>query len=339
MVIVNCAHGQLPPSGAPAQEVFRSASEFYVAMTRAKSQLILSFSGTVCKWLATLQLPVSRWSDVVDTDDMAGLGIPGFLQEFPDTENLDLSALTGTEFVFTPYARGLDVDLQEKLEDLVDGRGLLQAGTQRRLRWRNIGSLHDDLQSGAGGMIWGPVARGVLQDRLTEAALGLRPSIRSRPARRKPLISSTISASVESIEKSPSGRNAAFSDGLEGLELTTREMMIFHSLHIKTLQEFLVASDASLSKHLTETVIETLRDRARVLESRKSISVAAEIDLSEANFPRHIATVLRKMGIKRLSDFKRLSRNDLWSQTQLRSADVQAILSFCRGHGVELKDL
>jgi hypothetical protein len=144
MVIVNCAHGQLPPSGAPEQEIFRNASEFYVAMTRAKSQLILSFSGTVCKWLATLQLPISNWSDVVDTNELAGPGIPGFLQEFPDAENLDLNALTGTEFVFTPYARGLEVDLQEKLEDLVDGRGMLQAGTQRRLKWRNIGGLLDD---------------------------------------------------------------------------------------------------------------------------------------------------------------------------------------------------
>ena len=45
MVVVNCTQGQLPPLGAPEQEVFRNASEFYVAMTRAKSQLILSFSG------------------------------------------------------------------------------------------------------------------------------------------------------------------------------------------------------------------------------------------------------------------------------------------------------
>ncbi|MGD5626680.1 3'-5' exonuclease, partial [Xanthomonas citri pv. citri] len=94
MVIVNCALGQLPPSGAPEQEVFRNASEFYVAMTRAKNQLILSFTGTVCKWLGTLQLEASRWSDVVDTEDLPELGVPGFLQEFPDAENLEISALT-----------------------------------------------------------------------------------------------------------------------------------------------------------------------------------------------------------------------------------------------------
>lgn len=339
MVIVNCAQGQLPPSGAPEQEIFRNASEFYVAMTRAKSQLVLSFSGIVCKWLATLGLQVSQWSDVVDTDVLPELGIPGFLQEFPDAENLDLGNLTGTEFVFTPYARGLEADLQEKLEDLVDGRGMVQAGTQRRLKWRNIGSLRDDLQTGVGGALWGPVARGVLQDRLKEAALGLRPSIRSRPARKRSSISTQTKASIEPLEKALSDRDTTLSDGLEGLDLTTREMMILHSMHIKTPQEFLLASDASLSKHLTKAVIAALRDRARKIESRRTIEIPTEIDLSVANFPMHILTVLRRMGVKRISDLKRFSKNDLWSQTQLRSGDVQAILAFCRGQGVELKDL
>jgi hypothetical protein len=42
--------------------------------------------------------------------------MPGFLQEFPDTDTLNLLDLTGTEFIFTPYAHGLNVELQEKLE-------------------------------------------------------------------------------------------------------------------------------------------------------------------------------------------------------------------------------
>ncbi len=76
-----------------------------------------------------------------------------------------------------------------------------------------------------------------------------------------------------------------------------------------------------------------------MLETEQSVGVEVEIDLSEVNLPRHIIVALRKMGVRRLRDFKRVSRNDLWSQTQLRSADVQAILSFCRSRGVELKDL
>jgi hypothetical protein len=168
--------------------------------------------------------------------------------------------------------------------------------------------------------------------------LGLRPSIRSKPARRNSSTPPQIKASNEPFEKQLSGRDGAPSDGLEDLGLTTRQMMILHSMHIKTLQEFLLASDASLAKHLTKTVIAALKDRARRLESRQSTGSSAEIDLS-ANLPKHIVAVLRRMGVKRIDDFGRFSRNDLWSQTQLRSGDVQAILTFCRSHRVELKDL
>jgi hypothetical protein len=111
-------------------------------------------------------------------------------------------------------------------------------------------------------MLWGLVARSVIQDRLTEAALGLRPSIRSEP--------------VEPFEKQLIGRENEFSDGLEDLGLTTREMMILHSMHIKILQEFLLASDASLARHLTRTVIAALKDRARVLQSRQSVAISME---------------------------------------------------------------
>jgi hypothetical protein len=78
-------------------------------------------------------------------------------------------------------------------------------------------------------------------------------------------------------------------------------------MHIKTLQEFLLASDASLAKHLTETVIAALKDHARRLESRQSAGISAEIDLS-ASFPRHIVAVLRRMGVKRIDDFSRFSK-------------------------------
>jgi hypothetical protein len=160
MVIVNCAKGNLPPSGAPEQEVFRSASEFYVAMTRARNQLVISFSGEMCDWLGTVGMAASQWSDVVDTDELRNVGMPGFLQEFPDMDAFNVRELTGTEFIFTPYARGLEVELQERLEEIVDGRGLTQAGTQRRVKWKNIGALVDDLESrGNGRLVLGPVAR------------------------------------------------------------------------------------------------------------------------------------------------------------------------------------
>jgi hypothetical protein len=337
MVIVNCAQGQLPPRGSPEQEVFRNASEFYVAMTRAKSQLILSFSGRACDWLATLSLPISQWSDVVDMSDLASIGMPGFLQEFPDADTLNLRDLTGTEFIFTPYARGLDVELQDRLEEFVDGRGMIQARTQRRLKWKNIGALIDDLESGAGTAVLGPVARDVMKIRLAEASLGLRPSIKSRPMRKRPLLIEPASPAEPAENRLPV-RDTARLSGLEKLGLPAREMMILHSLNIRSLQDLINANDKALAKYLTGTAIDTLKDLARAAERHTAPDDPADTELWRADFSNQIVAVLRKMGLKKLRDLARLSKRDLWTQSQLGRADVQRILRVCRDHGVTLMD-
>lgn len=335
MVIVNCAQGNLPPAGAPEQEVFRSASEFYVAMTRAKNQLILSFSATVCDWLATLDLPISQWSDVIDTDDLPKVGIPGFLQEFPDTESLDLHELTGTEFTFTPYARGLDVELQEKLEELVDGRGMIQARTQRRLKWKNIGALILDLESGSGTSVLGPVARDVIKTRLAEASLGLRPSIKPRPIRKRASSQILITSPAESDENKPVIRERSPSSGLEILGLTPREMMIFHSLNIRSLRDLIAANEKVLSRHLAKTKINALKGLAKMYAVSNG---PGDVRLSEADFSEQIVGTLGGMGLTKLADLARVSKSELWAQSKLGKTDVQRILRVCREHGVTLRD-
>lgn len=331
MVIVNCTSGQLPPSGAPEQEVFRNASEFYVAMTRAKSQLVLSFSGMLCKWLSAIEMPISRWSDVVDTDDLNQVGLPGFLEEFPDADAFDLRTLTGSEFVLTPYARGLDVDLLEKLEDLVDGRGSLQAGSQRRLKWKNIGSLIDDLETGNAGGVWGPVARNVIKARLAEAALGLRPIFRPKPARKKNLPSPP---SFEKPQEIPVVETAP--DDLHRLGLTPRQTIILHSLHVRTLRELLDVSDGVLGKTLGRAEISHLRERARSLKRSSAAPSGSVTELSDADLPSHIVKALGKMGLTKISDLARLTQKNLWSNSQFRASDVQRILRICRDHGLTL---
>ncbi|MBR1240257.1 UvrD-helicase domain-containing protein [Bradyrhizobium sp. AUGA SZCCT0274] len=338
MVIVNCARGHLPPSGAPQQEVFRSASEFYVAMTRAKNQLVLSFSGTLCDWLTTLNLPISLWSDVVDTDGLTAVGIPGFLQEFPDAENFNLRDLTGTEFIFTPYARGLDVELQGKLENLVDGRGMIQAGTQRRLKWKNIGALIDDLESGHGTSALGPVAREVINTRLAEASLGLRPSIRPKPVRKRPSPPIQVGPPAASIESRPIIRDTPPSGGLDKLGLATREMMILHSLNIRTRQDLLAADDRVLEKYLTKTAVKTLKQLARATRKHAVSAARRDIPLVDADLSSHIIDTLLKKGLTRLTDLARLSESDLWALSQFSKRDVQRILRVCRDQGVALSD-
>lgn len=147
LLIVNCSAGQIPARGAPEEEAFRQGCKLYVAMTRARKELILSFNGTASPWLAAVSdtIGVDRWAEYEPEVDRI-LGIPEILPEAnPDVvEELDLTSLSGQDYLFTGNALGLSNEAQEKLIELVDGRGR-QDANGRRTRWTSIGALADDL--------------------------------------------------------------------------------------------------------------------------------------------------------------------------------------------------
>jgi hypothetical protein len=54
---------------------------------------------------------------------------------------------TGRQFLYTSHALGLTLEAQDKLDELVDGKGLLQAGSGRRLKWPTLHELATDLHA------------------------------------------------------------------------------------------------------------------------------------------------------------------------------------------------
>jgi hypothetical protein len=48
---------------------------------------------------------------------------------------------------YTSNALGLSLEAQDKLVDLVDGRGMRAAGGGTRLKWANMAALLDDLRA------------------------------------------------------------------------------------------------------------------------------------------------------------------------------------------------
>ena len=60
--IVNCNEQNLPPETHAKEETYRDGCRLYVAMTRAKHRLILSYSGNISPWLATLSEPHEKVS-------------------------------------------------------------------------------------------------------------------------------------------------------------------------------------------------------------------------------------------------------------------------------------
>jgi hypothetical protein len=148
LIVINCCEHVLPARDAPAEEGFRDICKLYVAMTRAKRELVLSFHGAASKWLMAVSGTISmdHWQTVENLDANLLQGTPSVLSELdPNVQAADSLSLTGTQFLYTSDALGLSPDAQEKLAELVDGKGLIRGGSGRRLKWPTIGSLLTDL--------------------------------------------------------------------------------------------------------------------------------------------------------------------------------------------------
>ncbi|MGJ5036709.1 3'-5' exonuclease [Bradyrhizobium sp. HKCCYLRH3059] len=150
LIIIQCADGVLPPRDAPKEEEFRTSCKLYVAMTRARKELILSFHGAISSWIKAVSTTIGTgfWNEFEVLDPQLMRGIPDRLPECEPTRELeDTGGLTGREFIYTSQAIGLSSDAQDKLIEVVDGRGLRAAGTGARLKWPDMKSFFEDLRA------------------------------------------------------------------------------------------------------------------------------------------------------------------------------------------------
>jgi hypothetical protein len=88
---------------------------------------------------------VEEWSDVEELDPDLLAGVPEVLPDVPEAdERQTIGSLTGAEYLYTDHAIGLSSEAQQKLQELVDGRGAV-APSGKRLRWRSLSTLAADL--------------------------------------------------------------------------------------------------------------------------------------------------------------------------------------------------
>lgn len=168
VVILNCAMGALPPTGAPPDEAFRHGCRLYVAMTRARDELYMSYSDEPTKWLERTadSLSFMHWSEVVAIDPTLKLRMPERLSEVEHGNREDIMKLNGRDFLYTPEARGLSIEAIRKIDERVDGRGLRSGG--HRVKWKDLAILHRDLENEPRARTaFGPVVQVEVRDRLS----------------------------------------------------------------------------------------------------------------------------------------------------------------------------
>ncbi|PZU16062.1 MAG: hypothetical protein DI591_08840 [Citromicrobium sp.] len=173
LLVVNCSEGAIPARGAPEEEAFRQGCKLYVAMTRARKELILSFNGAASPWLAAVSdtIGVGSWADYMQPDDVQPCGVPEVLPEIDrdNTEEDQLSDLKGADYLFTDHALGLTADAQDKLIELVDGRGA-QDFKGKRIRWKSVGALAEDLgRNRQSDNLFGPKVSEEIRDNLARS--------------------------------------------------------------------------------------------------------------------------------------------------------------------------
>lgn len=145
MIVINVTNGVFPNPMFPKEEIFREISKFYVAMTRAKKELIISYSKypsllfEKCKeyfyedeWVA--HMPVIASEGILPLSGKLNL---------PKSQS---SKMSGRKFLYHRRAVGASRELQNKLLELVAGKSVAEQG--KRIGWLNMDELKSDILSG-----------------------------------------------------------------------------------------------------------------------------------------------------------------------------------------------
>ena len=150
MCVLNCAKNVLPPVEMPTEEQFRDSCRFYVAMTRAKKQLIISYSNEMSSWIDSPSckphFEFDCWSEV-HSGELIYIGSPEKIPQQIHDPEISPTELSGKNFIYTKptkHAIGMSLELQDKIDTLVDGIGRTLDG--KRMNWIRIKDAVEDVK-------------------------------------------------------------------------------------------------------------------------------------------------------------------------------------------------
>ncbi len=148
--ILNCNDGVLPNSFKPAMEQIADLSRLYVTMTRAKLELVISYTDQLSFYIAGasehyLSEEWGEYLDVVADEDKKVFPLPKHLDELKNDDELTKPILdmSGSEFLYQEDAIGLPVSLIKKIREKVDGKG--RSLNNRPIAWKSMKGVLDDL--------------------------------------------------------------------------------------------------------------------------------------------------------------------------------------------------
>ena len=152
--ILNCSSTVIPYPGSPENEQFRDLSRLYVAMTRSRTQLILSYTGSLSGFFRSEKAKENFLEDTwlsylnIDSRKLKLELIPQKLEEVRLVDNkIPFAEMTGEQFLYTDDAISLDIGLIEKIRKLINGKQHMLEG--RKVSWRNFAEAATDVTANA----------------------------------------------------------------------------------------------------------------------------------------------------------------------------------------------
>jgi len=140
VVIANCSWRAMPHPNLPPAESFRDLCRLYVAMTRAKTQLLLTYSGSLSPFVEPareLFIEASFGEHGVEPLDMTEVELPP--PAVPQTRNPDVWGRKGRDFLRSRDAVGLGEIAQQAILKAVTGRELFRGARQKQVEWKTFG--------------------------------------------------------------------------------------------------------------------------------------------------------------------------------------------------------
>ena len=146
VVLVNCTSAVMPHPQLPEEESFRDLSRLYVAMTRAKTQLLVSYSGTLSKFLELARdtFTDATFQEHAEPLEIAQLQMP--TPAIPNRHDPEMWRLDGQQFLKTLDATGLPRAVQDVIATKVSGVVKLQGAKRKQAEWKDFESFYSTMQ-------------------------------------------------------------------------------------------------------------------------------------------------------------------------------------------------
>jgi AAA domain/UvrD-like helicase C-terminal domain len=147
VVVINCTSAVMPHPILPDEESFRDLSRLYVAMTRAKTQLLVSYHGTPSKFIEAARdtFTEGQFLEHTELTDVLTVDFPA--PSIPELKNPDVWNHSAIPFLKSRDAVGLSRSVQDAILSRVTGTDLLRGSRHKQMEWKSLGSFISSMQN------------------------------------------------------------------------------------------------------------------------------------------------------------------------------------------------